>query len=342
MGLEKLAVELIVKVENELGRELNNIEKIAWVAAAGRLAGTAFKAIRPMLPKATQRRAETWGKAISTSYQRSQTQGLKPYDTARRVLGAAARQDPVLTAGAVGTGGFVTGKLGEKVLTPNRQAPMAPVYASYRDIVLLEKVASEKEENAKDKWLYAGAGATAGLLLGIRNKAALNKLKDKELLEKTRHIRELGDNLAVKYKDFGAKKEEQFDSLFKDIPESHHRDKVKAITKDIDRLIREVGNNVPRGVNKNDVYQELNSLIDKAHNSGELTAGASDYLRKSVNQRFNVNSTSNYSANIGGALNAVRRNVLQQDHPKYVVTPTNKDVKIVTPDDIINSINTKF
>ena len=308
--LNKLAAEFIISAEQSLNRELTNLEKVAvfgmiakGVTAAGKYA---YKgAIKPFLSAPSQANVSNWSNTIKRTWNPGGVMGPNPALKMRasNTVKNAFKASPGLTTGALVGTGAIAGAGAMNVLGPNEQArkyPPMPVYAAIAETIEeLEKIGA-KNDKEKESFFsaknisIAGAGALGGLILGIRNKRIINKAKEEVLLEGTKNLRNAGTIAANKYKEFSAKKEDEFDALFNSIADVKKRSIVKNTTKDVEKAINEAARNIPRSEagNKSIISKEFHDIIDSAHEAGEIPAEVSRYLKNSVNTKFRENKSS--------------------------------------------------
>ncbi len=287
LDINKNAAELVVLAEKSLNRELTNLEKVAVLGFVTKSLGSAYKGVvKPLLSKKNQAAVSSYGNTVKTTWDTNKRRPLT--DKVSKTFLAASRNNPTLTLGATMAAGAGADRLLRRA---NRSLmyPLPPVYAALIEAEnSLEKIAKEKDESNKDKWLYAGAGAAGGLLLGIRNKRILDKLKREEILKGTENLRGLGNSLAARYKEFSAKSTQEFEGLFNDITDPKKRRIIRNTTKEIDNLINETKRRIPKSELRTvgDINKELMGYVDKAYNSGEISPKVADFLRNSINTKF--------------------------------------------------------
>lgn len=286
--LEKYAEGVIPVLEEGLERDLTSLEKIAVLGAVVKYGPRALKATYDFTlgPLLSRKRATQWGKSITDSYKGSR--GSKPYERFRSTFSAAAKTDPLLTAGAVGGAGYAGAKMTSKVNSgPQSMQPM-PVYAMLNEITEeLEKTAEKKDGKKSTPlnpaWTAAGIGAAVGIGLSARVKGLKWKQKHNERLEYTKPIREWGKRNEKEITSLDEQFKKQREDVFKTIQDPVRRKDIDNLSKKLAEDWKKLSSKLDKGVRQQRKQVE-HAKIDQMYNEKLYTKEVADFMHKELDK----------------------------------------------------------
>jgi len=152
----------------------------------------------------------------------------------------------------------------------------------------------------RDMVMVGGIGGAIGLALASRKVNALKGETAKRLMSETTNLRSLGNKAGTVYNDAGAARTKKFEDMFASIEDPAKRKYVHDTTKNITKLINNLGHNTEY-FKRHDVHAQLKQLINDAQAQKEIPMEVAEHLHKELNSsiRITPRSTGNFEGSLG-------------------------------------------
>lgn len=306
-----IALEMMHIAEEDLGRELSDLEKIAFIGAAINLAKGALKPLGSKImgsklvnylkgnPKFMENAGKVgnfaktqvgevkdWGKNISYGYNLSKQMGNNFKTNIGAGLSQGMHQNPYLTAGALTGTGAMIGATGMNIAN-KAQADKQDTYNGIKDryasfdSFLDECIEKEAARDDKNKWLAPaiGTGAAIGAGLLLRKNILKNKALDEQFMAAhPTMMRDMHNSVARDTFELKEEAAKAFNNMF---PQGIMGQKQKKIVEQFKSHIDSEARDLPR-----EFHGQARKLREKQIDTWEVSDEIKNHLKNHVALRF--------------------------------------------------------